>query len=120
MRNESPKKGFKITKIFEKYPDPSKGCYNEGKLLQQEQVYYKFRKSDIKQVNDWIRIDKDSYDKLKYIKDNTNEILWFDLTHENVESQVCLCPNGFNGLNCEQPMFIQCFVNITEPSTYNL
>ena len=48
MRIESTKKGFKIIKIFEKYPDPNKGCYNEGKLLKQEQIYYKFRKSDIK------------------------------------------------------------------------
>ena len=36
-----------------------------------------------------MRIDKDSYEKLKLIQESTNEILDFELSQENVESKVC-------------------------------
>ena len=32
-------------------------------------------------------------------------------------NDVCVCPEGFHGINCQLPMSIKCIVNLTEPDT---
>ena len=33
---------------------------------------------------------------------------------------MCLCPDGYHGLHCEQPMYVKCLVTITDPPTDKL
>lgn len=46
-------------------------------------------------------------------------MLDFSLESKEVKNKVCLCPSGFYGLNCELAMYTKCYVNITQPATYD-
>ena len=104
-------------RVTERYPNPAKGCLNGGALVDQKQMYYYFKKEGSKIP---LRIDKLSHAKLKYIKESTPEPLSYTLENREVKNKVCLCPTGYFGLNCEQAMYTKCFVNITNPPTYDM
>ena len=106
-----------INKLDEPYPTE---CYNHGKLAKQTQKYYMCKSlkaaSESRQSSSDqqpFRVTSETYNLLL-----SNYSDQYSCYTQNVENNVCVCPNGVVDSVCNTPLYTRCYINITNPPFY--